>query len=563
MATSISQALGVAAPPTRQAALPVPDAGAGYESQATLKRKELEPLQQRISEAQTEATKLAGEKATFETEQKAKQAAGESQAMRSFEERVQAAPMRPMLEQKTAQEKDFFFRPSQEDGLMMAGLASLITVLGTSVGRGGKGYAQAALAGMNGMMQGYRQGRDDVFRQEKAAFETNARALRDQISSIRQALQDYEKEAARDRDGALLRLREKLTQEGADFAAARVNRQGVVTMLPELMRQERALNDQIGRYEMKAVDARTRAEAAEAARVAREEAAITLRGMTQPRPGKPVEVIKPDGTKTMIRPSFDESGEMVLPEGYKLSPRQSAGQYAQVFANRMYGNILGASADIGNIIGLPASAELPVFSGLLEADPQKIIQSMVRFGAAEITEQQARLFQQVSSQLGAALARLEGQGLASAGSQSNIRSFNAMRPVAGDKAINMAMYIARVKQEIETGIRVHRTMHGASEEQRQEAQKELDKLNRIIPFSVEDVMKVARQNKEAALSDKMQRLLQQPFIATQLQAPREAGSASAPGPAAAGTPRRAQLNGREIEVRGGKWVYVDTGEEAK
>ena len=270
---ALNQALGITPPPTRQAALPVPDAGAGYETQATAKRKELEPLQQRISEAQTEATKLAGEKATFETQQKAKQASGESQAMQSFEQRVAAAPMRPMLEQKTAQEKDFFFRPSQEDGLMMAGLASLITVLGTAVGKGGKGYAQAALSGMNGMMQGYRQGRDDVFRQEKMAFETNARALRDQISSIRQALQDYEKEAARDRDGALLRMREKLAQEGADFAAARVERQGVVSMLPELIRQERALNDQIGRYEMKATDARTRADAAEAARVAREEAA--------------------------------------------------------------------------------------------------------------------------------------------------------------------------------------------------------------------------------------------------------------------------------------------------
>jgi hypothetical protein len=504
---------------------------------------------------------LAAE-AEFKAGAAAERAGGMAAAEQAF--RTELQPTVDQLREANRIAAEQRFAPSQRTAQENMALFGLISVLGMAIGAGGKKNSMAALSAMNGMVEGVRRGDMDRYAREKQVFDTNLKSLRDNARSIESELKNVIVPLAiSNKEEARLKLQELLARKEASFLKQYSDK----FALPQLIKLsediskglERAFQ-QAQRLESAEQQARIRVQGQLDARQARAMRPATTR---PPRVERPVEVIKPDGTKTMIRPSFDESGEMVLPEGYKLSPRQSAGQYAQVFANRMYGNILGASADIGNIIGLPASAELPVFSGLLEADPQKIIQSMVRFGAAEITEQQARLFQQVSSQLGAALARLEGQGLASAGSQSNIRSFNAMRPVAGDKAINMAMYIARVKQEIETGIRVHRTMHGASEEQRQEAQKELDKLNRIIPFSVEDVMKVARQNKEAALSDKMQRLLQQPFIATQLQAPREAGSASAPGPAAAGTPRRAQLNGREIEVRGGKWVYVDTGEEAK
>jgi hypothetical protein len=69
-----------------------------------------------------------------------------------------------------------------------------------------------------------------------------------------------------------------------------------------------------------------------------------------------------------------------------------------------------------------------------------------------------------------------------------------------------------VKQEIETGIRVHREMPGATENQKSEAIQELQKINKIIPFSVDDVLSVARGNRET-LNDKMKNLVQKPLIA--------------------------------------------------
>lgn len=508
---------------------------------------------------------LAAE-AEFKAGAAAERAAGMAAAEQAFQAELQ--PTIDQLREANRIAAEQRFAPSQRTAQENMALFGLISVLGVAIGAGGKKNSMAALSAMNGMVEGVRRGDMDRYNREKQVFDTNLRNMRDTARSIESELKNVIVPlATSNKEEARLKLQELLARKEASFLKQYADK----FALPQLIKLsediskglERAFQ-QAQRLESTEEQARIRAQGQIAAQQARALRVPAPRAPGQPRLERPVEVIKPDGSKTMLRPTYNAAGEMVLPEGYKLSPRQSAGQYAQIYANRMYGNILGASADIGNIVNLPASSELPIFSGLLESDPQKVLQSIVRFGAAEITEEQARLFQQVSTQLGAALARLEGQGLASAGSQANIRAFNAMRPVAGDKAINMAMYIARVKQEIETGIRVHRTMHGASDEQRQEAQRELDNINRIIPFNVQDVMQVARGNKSASLSDKMQRLLQQPFVATQLQPPREAGAAGAPAAAPAAAPsRRAQLNGREIEVRGGKWVYVDTGEEAK
>lgn len=235
--------------------------GAEFDVRAEQARQRMQPVQQQIAQTQQEKQRLGQESEQFKAQQAAKEAAGMAGAERGFLQQIEQAPMRPLLEEKVQQEKDYFFRPSQEDGMMMAGLASLITVLGTSLGKGGKNYATAALAGMNGMMEGYQKGRDDIFRQERQLFESNAKALKDQITTIRTALQDYEKKAVTDRQRALAELKEKLTKEGADFLAARAERQGVVNMLPELLKQEKQLQAQIDRYDTKAADARARSEA--------------------------------------------------------------------------------------------------------------------------------------------------------------------------------------------------------------------------------------------------------------------------------------------------------------
>ena len=189
-----------------------------------------------------------------------------------------------------------------------------------------------------------------------------------------------------------------------------------------------------------------------------------------------------------------------------------AGQYALTYASRVYGNIENAAQDLENIQNLPEVAQSPVLSGLINRDPETTFGSITALVGRKITNKEARAFDQVANSLSAALARLEAQGLASGGTKGNIAAFDAVKPRAGDDAINMALYIARVKQEIEVGIRVHDKMPGATPEQKAEAQRILEELNRIVPFNTTEVMETLRKNR-GQMSDKMNKLVNTPPFA--------------------------------------------------
>jgi len=59
-------------------------------------------------------------------------------------------------------------------------------------------------------------------------------------------------------------------------------------------------------------------------------------------------------------------------------------------------------------------------------------------------------------------------------------------------------------------------MPGATENQKAEAIQELQKINKIIPFSVDDVLSVARSGR-GTLNEKMINLVQKPSVAQGIQ----------------------------------------------
>jgi len=206
--------------------------------------------------------------------------------------------------------------------------------------------------------------------------------------------------------------------------------------------------------------------------------------------------------------------ERVKGENRGAGARQ--GQLALTYASRVYGNIESAFQDLENIQDLPGVAESPVLSGLINSNPETAFSSVRALIGREITTKEARAFDQVANSLSASLARLEAQGLASGGTKANIAAFDSVRPRAGDAAINMALYIARVKQEIEVGIRVHDKMPGATPGQKTEAQRILNELNRIVPFTTKQVMDTLRQNR-VQMSDKMEELVNRPTMVEQIK----------------------------------------------
>ena len=92
------------------------------------------------------------------------------------------------------------YQPTQESLGSYAQLASMVITLGTMLGAGGKVPAKAALASMTGMMNGWKQGRKDLWDQEAKQFEKEMGKIKAHNEQIKSHLERALKLAATDRE---------------------------------------------------------------------------------------------------------------------------------------------------------------------------------------------------------------------------------------------------------------------------------------------------------------------------------------------------------------------------
>lgn len=109
------------------------------------------------------------------------------------------------------------FTPSRESAMDLATLYSLIGVVGFAIGAGGKGNAMAAMSAMNGMAEGHRAGRMDLYAREKDLFDTNMKQLKTRADTLGRELERITKLAAYDRQKAELEADALFAEQGANF----------------------------------------------------------------------------------------------------------------------------------------------------------------------------------------------------------------------------------------------------------------------------------------------------------------------------------------------------------
>lgn len=456
------------------------------------------------------------------------------------------------------------FIPTRETAGDMAQLFALINIAGFALGSGGKQNAQAAMSAMNGMLEGYQKGRSDLYKKEKDIFLTNVKSLENKRKVLRDQLADLAQRADLTVSQKNIEARMDALKQGADFIAANIDKFGLPNTIKLLDEQEADAKRRIDtvRKELQRAEEK------------KQTALYRQQMLASRQPTGRGQIFRDEKTGKMytVNTNTGDVTEVKMPEGAAFTPMSgkgaAAGQNALTFASRVYGNIENAAADLANIVALPQTSQLPIFSGLLNVERATSLGSLESLAGRAITAKENRAFQQVSDQLGAALSRMESQGLASGATKASIASFNSLRPGTGDDAINMALYIARVKQEIQTGVRVHDKMPGATAEQKAATKQILEELDTVVPFDVNDVLQTLR-NKKKPLSDKMTKLVTAPPVASGLalgetQAP-PAPEARTTTPAQATRKEKARpgeqvftdASGNRAVKRGGNWVEVE------
>lgn len=190
----------------------------------------------KLEKAQKEYGAFEGELAADKAARESTQLGRRQEAFDTYAEAVKAPELRAertQLEERAGEA----FVPTQENVQDMTTIFSLIGVLGFAIGAGGKSNAIGAMNAMNGMMQGYQQGRKDRYLREKDLFEANAKAIKTKIDSLNSRMVDIAKLAAVDMEKANMEADMLFAQEGADFLKQYKDKVGLVNTIKMLQEQ--------------------------------------------------------------------------------------------------------------------------------------------------------------------------------------------------------------------------------------------------------------------------------------------------------------------------------------
>ena len=190
---------------------PTPDLGQMMAQRSSV----LKPYEESRTKARQQEQEFGAEKLAFEQAQKEKGLQVEKEAIGKQRTSVEEA-YKP-LETLEKNIQDTTFIPSEATATDLAALYGLIGVVGWGIGAGGKGDAMQAMSAMNGMLEGYQKGRQDIYKKEKEVFDLSVRNLRERARVVAEGAKRIAELSALDRDAAKVEQAMLVAQESATF----------------------------------------------------------------------------------------------------------------------------------------------------------------------------------------------------------------------------------------------------------------------------------------------------------------------------------------------------------
>lgn len=186
----------------------------------------IKPFQENVQKAAEARGEIAGLQQEMETSRSAERAKAVAGEEERFAQRMAGAPQRAQLA-AVSEKMEAPFVPTKETAGDMAQLFALINIAGFALGAGGKQNAQAAMSGMNGMMEGYQKGRMDLYKKEKDLFDTNIKQLKMRYDTLDRQLKEAIETYKTDKQAGLQKAEMAYIQAGADFMKKHLEKVGL------------------------------------------------------------------------------------------------------------------------------------------------------------------------------------------------------------------------------------------------------------------------------------------------------------------------------------------------
>jgi len=126
------------------------------------------------------------------------------------------------------------FIPTKDSAKDIAGLFSMVSVLGMLLGGGGKLNAMQALSAMNGMLEGHQKGRADLYKKQATEFDKNFKAMTKKHEELRKKMEDAVKLASVDKEAGMAAAKMAAVEAGSPIIKTMVDRGEIVRALETL-----------------------------------------------------------------------------------------------------------------------------------------------------------------------------------------------------------------------------------------------------------------------------------------------------------------------------------------
>ncbi len=158
---------------------------------------------------------------TGERDVKQRAAKQERTAQEDYQKQLEAEPLPAFI-------------PTKDSAKDIAGLFSMVSVMGMLLGGAGKLNAMQALGAMNGMLEGHQKGRSDLYKKQATEFDKNFKAMTKRHEELRKKMEDAVKLVSVDKEAGMAEAKLAAAESGSDIIKAMVNRGEIVRALQTL-----------------------------------------------------------------------------------------------------------------------------------------------------------------------------------------------------------------------------------------------------------------------------------------------------------------------------------------
>jgi hypothetical protein len=172
-----------------------------------------EPFMQEKARLLPKITEAKGAVEEAKQAQKVTGLAGEEQAVKQFATEEKSA--QDAYQAKIEKEPLPAFIPSKENAKDIAGLFSMVSVMGALLGGTGKLNSMQALNAMNGMLEGHQKGRADLYKKQATEFDKAFKGMLQKHSEFRKEMEDAIRLAATNKEAGVAAARLAAAKAGS------------------------------------------------------------------------------------------------------------------------------------------------------------------------------------------------------------------------------------------------------------------------------------------------------------------------------------------------------------